>query len=288
MLLETPAIILTREEIKTYDEKLTIFTKKLGKVIVFSYGSRSPKSQRRNLFRKPTWLKVGLENKATAITLRHAHALRTILCPLGHSDILLFQELLKWVYYVTPFASQELLLYSLLETLTQKKILDFPPAYKSLLYPISILKIIGELPASEYCHACQTQCSEFYTPTLEETFIGTTCSHITPQLRKILPPTYSHSKSTAAKNHFPSKQPHPTNFYPNTAGKKIISHAANIMPHFTLSLEELMLFHQISVLSLDDISSILVSTETVYFRHSTNFEQSPAYLKYLIERKYIS
>ncbi len=91
MEITTNGIALIRSERRHYDESIGLLTDTFGKLNVFSYGSRSPRSQRRLALMRPQWLRVQLlcrtaaasEDKLSSNTA-HAAATTTIIVANSH------------------------------------------------------------------------------------------------------------------------------------------------------------------------------------------------------------
>ncbi len=168
MIFQTTGILLKRKPFREYDEIVTFFTLKHGKVDLVSYGSKSIKSRRKYFLSRFFWLDILIEQKDDSFILRELNlAKHSSLCEEDYLKIdprttFLLEELIKKSTSIFPYHLPGVSNFFLLEFLTNKFILQLPYDYKKIVYFFSLLLEWNFYEELTKCRSCNSLCSEFY------------------------------------------------------------------------------------------------------------------------------
>lgn len=189
--METEGILLKKYPIKSYDENLVFFTKDFGRIQLFSFGSRSPKSSRRFLLSRRDFLTIHAQRFKGYYQLKQLNLLK-------RNDFLddanntvsyeTFFFMLKIIYQILPGGSRDLEMYRLLNAIAAGNFLKPPDRGQKIITILSLLKCIGIYPYFSNCGYCHKPdhlnkpCSDTYTyDTTLGQFYGLSCPS-TPKL----------------------------------------------------------------------------------------------------------
>ena len=197
MQLTMQGILLKRIQLKEYDEKLIFFTDKMGKVMLFSYGSKSPRSRRRMALTMPALLKITYEKKGNHLTLKELERIKLIgernegnkktlagaqMSPantIGDGKVsdgeIRFQKFLRLIRDFLPFEAIDDDLFAVVKSLIFQNVASYPGAFLDLILPALLLTQQGILPRLSHCCLCQKTCSEIYFVLQDGNLIGETC-----------------------------------------------------------------------------------------------------------------
>ena len=152
MTFQTEGILLQRKPIKELDESLTFFTEKCGKITCFSYGTKSPRSQRAKVLTSLQWLTLHVKKQHHHHTLTHIEPHLPI--AVGNTDMFYFlQEALRVIARKLPSHVQDEEVYHLLKILTHVLKRKQPISYQKFMFYYGLLHVLGEFPT------CDVECS---------------------------------------------------------------------------------------------------------------------------------
>lgn len=172
---EVKGILLKREVLGEYSEKLTFFTNLLGKVIFYSYGSKSPKSRRRAILAYPALLKIIFEKKRfhRLVELQRI----AFLWKKDSGEQNSFLQLLPHIHRHLPFHAKDKQLFRMLESFADKKVLQLPANFLNVLFLGSFLQHLGVINSHFCCNGCKKLCSENIIVLQNRHFWGEECHH---------------------------------------------------------------------------------------------------------------
>ena len=150
----TNAIVLKKIPFGNYDEKILFFTKDFGKILLMSYGSRSPRSRRRILLHSLDFIKIYFNNANSEYYL--LEKVELIFCNSyllqGTKNYLIFSNFLKKILQVFPLqevATKDsnsffILFYFLIKNYSLQKCKNTKVLFFMLHF--SLLKFLGIFP----------------------------------------------------------------------------------------------------------------------------------------------
>lgn len=165
MVFFTEGILLKREPIKDFNEKLIFFTRDLGKIVIYAFGTRSINSIRGKILGVFEWMNLELEKTKERYVLKD-------ISPLIKDDsephwqdkdfvldlTKVFSELIPKI----PFEAKAEDLYRLLKILTSNPVAKYPRSYRVFSFYHSILCELGIMPDWSGCEMCGEYCSANY------------------------------------------------------------------------------------------------------------------------------
>ena len=177
-------ILLKRQVFGEYNEKLTFFTDILGKIIFFSYGSKSPRSKRRALLAYPALFTVVFEKKGNLFKLLELEriislwndgndAKSTNNTPKNQQNS--FMKLWPHIDRHIPLNSIDEELFSLLKHFFQPKVIVMPNDFLDLLMLANLLRHLGLIGLDFYCEKCKKLCHQNLIVTKDNSLWGEEC-----------------------------------------------------------------------------------------------------------------
>ena len=176
MYLETEGIVITRKIFREYDEKVTFFTRELGKIFCYAYGTRSARSHRRHLLANLDWLIIGLEKKKDRYILKSLQKKISNRFEIKADHFMTFGHLLKKIDNLLPLHQEENSIYELLKRMTAPPIKDADFIFQDFYFSYATLHLLGVFPyvylednsRQEKNHAWRQQISLSLSRELEE------------------------------------------------------------------------------------------------------------------------
>jgi len=144
--LQTKGILLKRELIKIYDERITFFTEDFGKLILYSFGSKSSKSMRNKLLSSYDWLWIDFQKKKSNVTLKELKLLKKNSFLQDLKKFHFFLSKLKLLYDIYPPFHPEPDLYALLWFTSHEKFMSDYSQTDEMIFDLFFLKMLGGFP----------------------------------------------------------------------------------------------------------------------------------------------
>lgn len=165
--------MIKRQVFGEYNEKLTFFTDSLGKVIFYSYGSKSPRSSRRALLAYPALLEVVFEKKSNLLKLLELKRIVSLWDEKNQQSG--FVKLLPHIDKHLPLNSIDGELFSLLKHFFQLKIIAMEKDFLDLVLLANLLKHLGLIGLDFSCEKCKKLCHQNLIVAQDNSLWGAEC-----------------------------------------------------------------------------------------------------------------
>jgi recombinational DNA repair protein (RecF pathway) len=163
MTYKTIGLVIQRNPMGEYNERILLLTLQFGIISVISFGSRSPKSSRRAILAYYDWLLLTIKEKRKSYELISASVYKknAIL-----TDVQIYSFFLTAVRIqkdFVPYNEPVIEYFKLLYIFSRPSILSLSHSIPAFLYTFSILKLQGLFPYFSGCSSCGKMCSDEYT-----------------------------------------------------------------------------------------------------------------------------
>ena len=181
MLINTEGIVISRKAFKEYDEKIVCLTSFLGKITIFSFGSRSLNSLRGINLNEKAFLELQLKKKDHFYTLENVEIINHPISLLLIEDQALFQLLDTFIKYTSNYLRYEetnseffLLIKEISAFLLEEKQTKDIDYYNIIFY-LTFFFLTGSYPYFVSCAKCHKICSnEYFYDRVNQHYIGAT------------------------------------------------------------------------------------------------------------------
>ena len=176
-MIQTQGILLRKTPIKEYDEHLVFFTKHFGKIDIYSFGSRSPKSARRQLLAMRDFLVIECQQIRGCYQLKQLTILKKNDFLANKLAYNLFFSMLK---IINAFSNRfmDVEVYNFIFFVSTPDFFNDAGAGQTIIIHLSLLKCLGEYPYFSECAECGKTCSESYRYDLaSRQYWGLNCSN---------------------------------------------------------------------------------------------------------------
>ncbi|HMB01231.1 MAG TPA: DNA repair protein RecO [Spirochaetota bacterium] len=169
-------IVLLREDRKEYDELVTFFSREMGIINLYAFGSRSPRSFRGRNLSSFNWLELSYSVQKGIYLLESLQVLKKNDFLQKNNMFYCLSEFLKLIRKYLPFKVQEKDLFDALFLLADKDTMLSIKENSLLLFRLVLLKSLGIFPCFYRCACCGKTCSlQYQYDFSRQAYIGLNC-----------------------------------------------------------------------------------------------------------------